>query len=179
MQDLRDKLKKAGLISKKQAREAKTEIRRAQKAQGNREAASHAEKEKKEKYESKLAEQAVKAREVQAELNQEQKQKEARNRIRNLIQSHTRQKILGEDRPFYFMGRDRFIRRLMTTYEIASQLALGHMAIVEIDYDPIRDFALIDAATAGRVEELDKSLILFWNKPDQPNEDLPFYGSGN
>ena len=87
-------------------------------------------------------------------------------------------KPLGNDRTHYFVGRDRRIRRLVTTHELATRLADGWLAIVELQGDPARDFALVDDRTATRLEELGAAdWILFWNKPGVDSGDLPTYGA--
>jgi uncharacterized protein YaiL (DUF2058 family) len=197
MQDLRDKLLKAGLVDKKQARKARTDSRRDHKKKGGKrtEVQRQHQQDQQQRFEAKLADQRSRARERQDELNREQAEREQESRIRDFIRAHSlrfkvkpsspkKQEQGQTDRPFYFMGRDRKIRRLYPGYELAHQLGLGRVAIVEVkpdlEHDQGRDFALMDAAAALRLEELDAGRILFWNKTtDEPPGDLPTYGSGS
>jgi uncharacterized protein YaiL (DUF2058 family) len=176
MQDLRDKLLKAGLASKKEARKAKTEKRKERKQRGGAKAAAREQEKKKEQFERERAEQARADKARQEAINRQRAEKERENRILNLIRSHALLKIRGKDRPFYFMGKDRKIRRLVVSHALASKLSDGALAIAELRGDPERDFAVVDAATALRLEDLEAAgWILFWNK-DQ--DELPAYGSG-
>jgi uncharacterized protein YaiL (DUF2058 family) len=194
MQDLRDKLLKAGLVDKKQAREARTDSRRDRRKKGGKRAADQHQQEQQQRFESKLADQRVRDRERQAKLNREHVEREEESRIRDFIRAHTltfkiKPKLKKQDRaeaeaerPFYFIGRDGRIRRFYPGYELAHQLGLGRVAIVEADpHDGQgRDFALVDATSALRLEELDAGRILFWNKATEgPPSDLPAYGSGS
>jgi uncharacterized protein YaiL (DUF2058 family) len=163
MQDLRDKLLKAGLVAKSQAREAKTNARQEKKRSRDR-VAEQALQDQKERFEAKLTEQKLRVQQYQEAVNQEQARTAALARIRDLIQAHLLTHLKGEDSPFYFAGRDRKIRRIMISLELASLLTEGKAAIVESDEDPWRDYAVIDAEGARRVEELDPQRILFWNK---------------
>jgi uncharacterized protein YaiL (DUF2058 family) len=180
MQDLRDKLKKAGLVGKAQARHASLEVRRERKRQGTDRGHTPALEleEQRERYEAKLAEQAARTRETREAQTREHEHREAEARLRQLIRSHAVLRTEGSDLPFYFLGRDRRVRRLMTTYDLATRLALGQLAIVEVDDDPHRDHAIVEAPTAQRIEEIDRRRILFWNKPTEDTGDLPCYGSG-
>jgi uncharacterized protein len=173
MHDLRDKLRKAGLVDKQQAREARTESRRERRRQGepNR-------LEEQQRHSERRAEQAQRARELQEQLNREREGRERLARLRDLIRSHALLRPDGSDRPFYFLARDRRVRRLIISHELAAQLTRGQLAIVEADDDPGRDYAVVDAVTAARLEELDRSRILFWCKPADES-DLPAYGSGS
>jgi hypothetical protein len=176
MQDLRDKLLKAGLASKKEARKAKTAKRKERKKRGGAKAEAREQQEKKEQFERERVEKARADKERQEATNRERAEKERDNRLLNLIRSHALLKIRGKDRPFYFIGRDRRIRRLVVSHALASKLSDGALAIVELPGDPDRDFAVVDAATAQRLEGLEASdWILFWNR-DQT--ELPVYGSG-
>ena len=179
MQDLREKLLKAGLVDKQQARKAKTEKRRKKKEKKNAQkggAPSELEVQK-ERYQQKLGQQAARARDLQQRLNEEQAQHEARERIRNLILTGALKKILGDDSRFHFVGRDRRIRRLTTTEEIAEGLTSGALAIVAFEDDAARDYRVVGVETARRLEELDPSVILFWNKPGSCPGDLPTHGA--
>jgi uncharacterized protein YaiL (DUF2058 family) len=178
MQNLRDKLVKAGLANKKQAREARADARQERKQRGGARADKQVLQDQQARYEQKLADQASAAKEREELLHRQQAEREHHNRLQNLVRSHAITKIFGNDRPFYFVGRDRRIRRLNTTWELASRLASGQLAIVEVDDDPRRDFALVDAATAERLEQLEAAQrILFWNRDGAAEGELPAYGA--
>lgn len=178
MQDLRDKLVKAGLASKQKAREARTENRRKRKKQGGARADEQHQEEQQQRFERKHAEKADVAKQAQEEINRQRLLQERQNRIQNLIQHRALRKVRGNDRPFYFVDRDRRIHRFYTTFEVAASLEGGQLAIVRLDGDPRQDFAVVEEAVASRLEELDATeWILFWNKPEAGEGDLPAYGA--
>jgi len=181
MQDLRDKLLKAGLASKKEARKARTESRRDRKKKGGTKADEQARREQEERYQQKQAEQTRASQERQQQINRERAEHERESRIQDLIRAHAVLKPLGKDRPFYFVRRDGRVGRFHTTYELATRLSSGQLAIVELSGDPDRDFAVIDAETAGRLEELEAAdRILFWCRPGPDgtaDPDLPTHGA--
>jgi uncharacterized protein YaiL (DUF2058 family) len=171
MQDLRDKLRKAGLVDKTQAREARTQARR------ERRRGAH-DLDEPQRPSERHAALARRTSELQQQLNREREERERLARLRDLIRAHAVLRPDAGDRPFYFVGQDRRVRRLTTSHELAAQLTRGQLAIVEVDDDPRHDYALVDAATAARLEELDRARILFWCKPAAGDGDLPAYGSG-
>ncbi len=178
MQDMRDKLLKAGLVDKKQARKAKTEKRRKKKKRkkkGHEPQTADLDAQR-ERYQEKQQQQADMARQRQQELNQQKAEKEAQDRVRNLIKSGAEERVLGNDRSFHFVGRDRRIRKLTTKHAIAERLDSGALAIVECDDDPARDYRVVSADAAERLEELCPDRILFWNKPGTGG-DLPSHGA--
>lgn len=181
MQDLRDKLLNAGLVDKKQAREAKTEERRKKKKKKKRKKKDRGQgpgelDAQQQRYQEKMDQQAAGARELQQKLNEDKARQEALDRIRNLIRSGAEERILGNDRSFCFVGPDRRIRKLTTTAEIAEGLTSGALAIVECDDDPARDYRVVRRDTAERLAELDEARILFWNRPGVDG-DLPSHGA--
>ena len=180
MQDLRKKLLEAGLVSKAQARKAGTEKRKAKRRKGKSaiKEAQQQEKARKARYEEKQAEKARRAREKQALLNRRREEREHLERVRNITRSHALIRVAGRDRVFYFLGPDRKIRKLYTTFEVADGLGTGRLAVVLADDDPARDYAVVDADAARKLEELAPDRLLFWNKPGAGRGDLPAYGSG-
>lgn len=179
MQDLREKLKQAGIVSKTQAREARTETRKKKKRKGGAgKAQEDSLKEQEARYAAKQEAEKARARERQEALNTERAQREALARVRDLLRRHAVLKLTGNDRPFYFVGRDGRVRRLMISFELATRLRAGKVAVVEVDDDPLRDYAVVETTAASRLEESDRERILFWNKPPPTEDDLPPYGAG-
>ena len=180
MQDLRDKLLKAGLVDKKQARKVRTEERRKKKKKKKKKGPEQGPGEldaQRQRYEQKMEQQAAGVRDLQHKLNEEKVEKERLDQIRNLIKTSAEEQILGNDQTFHFVGRDRRIHKLTTKSAIAELLTSGALAIVECDDDPARDYKVVRAAAAERLEELDAERILFWNKPGSGEGDLPPHGA--
>jgi uncharacterized protein YaiL (DUF2058 family) len=181
VQDLRDKLLKAGAIDKKQARKARTEARKQKKKKlkkgGKVDAGREQEQEQRERFEAKQAEERAEVQRRQAELNREAEQRAQESRIQDLIRAHAiKVRPSKTERPFHYVGPDRRIRRIHVSPDLANQLASGLLAIVETASTG-EGYALVDADGARRLEELAPKLILFWSNED--NGDLPTYGDGS
>lgn len=176
MQDLRNKLLKAGLVDKKQARKSKTDQRRARKKKGAR-VVKQEQQQRQEQYQQKKEQQAVEARARQQELNQARAAEELEHQVNDLIQANTVQRWGGKGRPFYFIGQRRRVLRITPSFEVADQLVRGQLAIVTQAEQDGRDFCIIAASAAQRVEQLAPGRLLFWNKPGQGQGDLPSYGA--
>lgn len=177
MQDLRDKLLNAGLVSKKQARKSKTDKRRKKKQKGRKRAAAELD-EQQQRYQQKMEQQAAEARQRQEQINLQRAARERLHQIRDLIRGNALRRFLGDAQSFHFVGPDRRIRKLSTTHEIAQRIVAGSLAVVHCDDDPRRDYTLIEATAAQQLEQLDPGRILFWNKPGSDSGDLPSHGAG-
>lgn len=185
MQDLRDKLRKAGVVSKKQARKAGLEVRREKKREGGGKPAQQLqqleEQKQRERFEARRAQEREEARERQAELNRQAEDRAQQARIDDLICAHAvvdRPPKGQAERTFNFVGLDRRIRRIHVSYELAARLTQGHVAIVAVEAAPGtgRDWALVDQDAARKLEELDAGRLLFWNREEAG--DLPTHGAG-
>lgn len=182
MQDLRDKLLRAGLVDKQQARQSKTDKRRKKKRRGGARAEQQQEQARRQQFESRKAEQAERSRALQDELNRQRAEAERQHQIRDLIRAHTLapDRRRQPERPFYFVGRDRRIRRLHVGYELASKLSVGAAAVVETDRDAGgADHAIVDRACAERLAQLGPELLLFWHRDGDDDAVLPTFGSGS
>ncbi len=161
VQDLRDKLLKAGLVQKEQARQSKADKRRARRQQGRRPADDPELRAQEQRHQERLAEQAAQARARQAALNEARAQQAHLARVRDLIRRHAQLKVGPGERAFYFVGPDRAVRKIWVSHEVADQLSAGQLAIVQTDDDPRRDYALVAQPGVGRLSELAPERILF------------------
>lgn len=180
MQDLRDKLLRAGLVDKRKARKAKTEARRKKKRAGGEKVARAEQEHRREQFGEKKRAEAERVRALQAEINEQRARQQRAEQLRHIIERNRLVKTGGDDQSFYFAGPDRHIRRLRTTFAVAQRLRDGQLAAVWAPYDAQRDFRLVDSATARRIEKLDAGYLLFWNEPGgdrQAGDDLPTYGA--
>jgi uncharacterized protein len=179
VQDLRDKLLKAGAIDKKQARKARTEARKQKKKKIKeaRKTDAGPEQEQRARFEARQAEQREQAKQRQDELNRQAELRAQESRIRDLIQAHSiKVRPSKTERPFHYVGPDRRIRRIHVSPDLADQLASGLLAIVETESGG-EGYVLVDADGARRLEELAPKRILFWSSAD--DSDLPTYGAGS
>lgn len=177
MQSLRDKLLKAGAVSKKEARKAKTEARKKRKKgrQGEAEAAE-VERQRREAFEAKKAAEAEAARAREAERQAEREAQELEVRLRQLTERHALPKIRGQDGVFYFVGADRRVRRFYSRFDVLEELMQGKLGIVVAPWDDHRDFRVVRREGLERLAELAPERILFWNAPGSP-PDRPAYGA--
>ncbi len=181
MQDLRDKLLKAGLVDKKRARKSKTDKRRDRKQKGRHKDEQALLQAQKERHQLRKEEQAQVARTHQQLVQDDAARREAQGRMRDIIKRAAVAKIHGDGRPFYFAGQEGKIRRFNPLPEIAQQLSSGKLAIVAHEAPTALglDYAVVDAGCAVRLEQLAPDLILFWNKPGEGEDGgPPAEGSG-
>jgi uncharacterized protein YaiL (DUF2058 family) len=178
MQSLRDKLLKAGAVSKDEARKSRQESRKKKKKgrQGAEEAARK-EAARKQAFEQRKDVEAQNAKARSKAENEAKERKEKLYRLKQIIERRARLKVGGDQRPFYFLMPDGRIRRFNTTFAIAEDLRDGKLGIAHAPYDESQDFRVIDKQGVERLEQLDKSAILFWNHPTNES-DLPTYGAG-
>jgi uncharacterized protein YaiL (DUF2058 family) len=166
MQNLRDKLLKAGLVTEKQAKEAARDERQGSSKQ-------HRERENQVTVEERQRREAFAARE--AELAEERrkeagKQAEARmqseraRRLRQLVETH-RLREAGEV-VFHYVRRSGKIGRLDVSLVTQKMLEQGGAAVVEDPGSP--DCAVVPGEAAKRIYEVDPQAIRFWYGPEKP-----------
>jgi uncharacterized protein YaiL (DUF2058 family) len=177
MQSLRDKLVKAGAVSKKDARKAKTETRKQRKKgrQGEAEAAE-AQRRQREAFEAKRAAEAEEARARAAAVQAEREASERDARLRQLTERHCLPKIRGQDAVFYFVGPDRRVQRFHSRFDVIEELQQGKLGIVSAPFDDHRGFRVVRREGLEKLAEEAPERILFWNAPGSPKE-RPAYGA--
>lgn len=130
MQNLRDKLLKAGLVDKKQKTQVDTQDRRDKKQKGADQLAAQ-EEAKQRAFAEKLAAEAEAKRQYESERAAERLRHEARDRVRNICERWAvRQRRPGQRR-FYFIRRSGRIGYLLVSDELLEKLSVGAMAIIE------------------------------------------------
>lgn len=165
MQDLRDKLLKAGAISKKEARDARLELRKQRKkGRAGHEETAEKQQEQRQRFEEKKAQEAREAREREAERTRQRERHEAEERLRNITEQHVWQRYSGE-RPFHFVDQHKRVRRLFIGDKTAEELIAGRLGIVAAPYDAERDYRLLKTEGLARLEQEAPERILFWNGP--------------
>lgn len=166
MQNLRDKLLKAGLVSEKQAQEAARDKRPAPKSHRAREeAVSAEERQRREAFAAREAELSEERRKEAAKVAEAKMQSERARRLRQLVESHRIREAPGEV-AFHFVKRSGKIGRLAVSPETAKLLESGGAAVVDDPGSP--DHAVVPADAAKRVYEVDPAAIRFWFGPDKP-----------
>src|SRR5229473_1675487 len=156
MQNLRDKLLKAGLVTEKQAKEAD---RKGAKPQGTvkqkQQSVSEEERQRREAFALRAAELAEERRKEAAKKAEARQQSEA-NRVREPP---------GEVN-FHFVKRSGKVGRLALSPETAKLLESGAAAVVEDPGNP--EHAVVPGEAAKRIYEVDKQAVRFWFGPEKP-----------
>jgi uncharacterized protein YaiL (DUF2058 family) len=179
MQNLRDKLLKAGAVSKKQARKARTETRQTRKkGRKGQEQADQLAQQRRDAYAAEQAKQAKEARERADEQKREQEHRALNAHLRQLTERHSLPRHTGQDAPFHFIGPTGFIRRFHTRFEILDELISGALGVVSLPGDVPRDYRVVRAEGLSRLAELAPHRILFWNQPGGPPDEPAFGARG-
>jgi uncharacterized protein YaiL (DUF2058 family) len=167
MQNLRDKLLKAGLVSEKQASEAERDTRAPKKGQTHRqreETVSTEEKQRREAFAAREAEQAEERRKEAAKKAEARQQSERALRLRQLVESN---RIVAPGAGlFHYVRRNGKIGRLAIDGETQKLLESGAAAVVEDPGAP--DCAIVPAKAAEAIYSVDPKAIRFWHGPEKP-----------
>jgi uncharacterized protein YaiL (DUF2058 family) len=166
MQNLRDKLLKAGLVTEKQAKEAE---RSGKKPQGTvkekQKAESEEERQRRDAFAQREAELAEERRKEAAKKAEAREQSERALRLRQLVDKHRVRERPGEVN-FHFVKRSGKIGRLAVSPETAKLLENGAAAVVEDPGNP--EHAVVPSDAAKRIFEIDRQAVRFWFGPEKP-----------
>ena len=168
MQNLRDKLRKAGLVSAQEAQKAEREQKKEQKGKSHRQreqALSVEEEQRRQAFAAREAELAQERRQEAARKAEARLQSERAQRLRQLVEAHRIREAPGEVY-FHFVKRSGKIGRLALSLETAKMLESGAAAVVEDPGSP--DHAVVPAEAARRIYEVDPQAIRFWYGPKKP-----------
>ena len=165
MQNLRDKLLKAGLVSDKQAQEAARDQRPPKKHREREEAQSVEEKQRRDAFAAREAELGEERRKEAAKVAEAKMQSERARRLRQLVESNRLREAPGEV-SFHFVKRSGKIGRLALSPETAKLLESGGAAVVDDPGSP--EQAVVPAEAAKRIYQVDPQAIRFWLGPDKP-----------
>jgi uncharacterized protein YaiL (DUF2058 family) len=192
MQNLRDKLLQAGLIDKKQKKQADHRLRQERtrarregrppdadaeiKAQIEREVEERRRKERQQK----LAENERRRLEEEARRQQEERQARERRRrseeewqklkARSLLEANMFLPQAPGPVHFYFLARRGGIRRLDLSTRLATELAAGLLAICQMPAWGEEKFGLVRKDVAEMLLKMDPSLVRFFVR--DPERDL-------
>ncbi|MEN9528571.1 MAG: hypothetical protein RI932_444 [Pseudomonadota bacterium] len=164
---LRDQLLKAGLVSKKQAKQADTQAKlQAHQAKKNKTVAEELEAQRQEELRHIENERLAKQKaDLELNIQREQKRIERENLLRcmQLMRSNA---VNQRNAPelYYFLEAGRFVRRVNVSAWQREMLARGQMAIGRI-YDHVDEFVILPYHVAQTVLELHPSMILTLHSP--------------
>ena len=177
MQSLRDKLLKAGAVSKGQARHSKTESRQGKKkGREGLQIAQSQEQSRKERFERTQQQQAEAARQRETERQAQLEVQAHEQRVAQIIDRHGVTKVHGPDRLFYVALANRKIRKLSLCFAAADALIKGELGVAFAAHDPADELRVIRAGAIERLLELQPQRVLFFNRPGNVG-DLPSYGA--
>ncbi len=158
---LRDQLLQKGLVSKKQAQQAKRELKKARKQQqGARQ------KKKVVERETAAARQAREAAELEARQKRRLERDEAKDqvervlRIRNLVRGNRVR--VGGKQPFWHHTVDgRHLLRMHVSLSAAEQLRQGGLAIAGFDHGNRVEYFVVKGEAARKLRELGANSVVF------------------
>jgi uncharacterized protein YaiL (DUF2058 family) len=150
---LKDQLLKAGIASKKQAKEIELEKRKKQK-QG-KPALSQEDRERAAAIEAARLEKIEKDRRLNEERRQQQMERSTRAEIRQLADQHRVMPPRNADVRYNFVW-DGKVRSLWVDADLHRQLAAGTLGLVAVE----REFVLVPAAIAERIIVRDPAAVV-------------------
>ena len=166
MQNLRDKLLKAGLVSEKQAKEAERAGKNpAGTVKQKQQALSEEEQQRREAFAQREAELAEGRRKEAAKRAEAREQSERAQRLRQLVTTHRLREAPG-DVNFHFVKRSGKIGRLAVSPQTAKLLENGAAAVVEDPGNP--EHAVVPSEAAKRIYDVDRQAVRFWFGPEKP-----------
>ena len=166
MQNLRDKLLKAGLISEKQAKEADRGERKPQgTVKQKQQSISEEERQRREAFALREAEVAEERRKEAAKRTEARQQSERALRLRQLVEANRVREPPGEVN-FHFVKRSGKVGRLAISPDTAKLLEGGAAAVVEDPGNP--EHAVVPGEAAKRIYEVDRQAVRFWFGPEKP-----------
>lgn len=171
MHNLRDKLLKAGKVSKKQKRNADQQQRqRRTKRKKKGPSTEETDAQRDAIYHAKLAEQQARDRALEEERRKEREAREAVLRSRHIIDYYGLNLRPGKRR-WHFVASDHHIKYIDIRDSDAWMLEEGRMAIVErIDDQRENDaetFQVVPRETAEVLWEMNDAYVRFWNRSRQ------------
>ncbi len=169
MQNLRDKLLKAGLVSAddvkkaEQKRPPRPEPRREPRSESRSE--SEEERKVREAFAAREAEKAEERKREAAKAHEARMQSQRAKALQALVREHKMQDALGEV-AFHYVKRSGKIGKLALKAELAGLLEKGQAAVVEDPGQP--ECVVVPAKAAEKFYAVDPKSIRFWAGPDKP-----------
>ncbi len=161
MSDLRDALRKAGLVDDRRARKISHEEKARRKRLGKKEA----EEERLRREEDRRARERARREEDrrrEAARRAAAERRQALLQLARLVRDHALASGVRGSRRFHFVTRERKVPFLEVSEETARGLEQGRIAICEVPDAAAEEFVLVDAATARRVREAAPEYVLFF-----------------
>jgi uncharacterized protein YaiL (DUF2058 family) len=165
MQNLRDKLLKAGLVTSDQVKKAEEKPKPRQQQRPGPKPLSAEEQQARDAFAAREAEVSEERRRDAAKAAESKMQSERARSLRALVEEQRLRDSFGEAQ-FHFVRRSGKVGRLLVTPAIAKLLEEGAAAVVENPGQP--DPVVLPAEAAKRAYKIDPRAIFFWNGPQKP-----------
>ena len=169
MQNLRDKLLKAGLVTEGQVKNAEKKQQAGKPGPRPQTAstapATLADRQAQEAFRARDAEVSEERRKELAKLAEAKAQSERARSLRALVEQQRLREPVGEAQ-FHFVRRSGKVGRLLVSPATAKLLEDGAAAVVENPGQP--DPAVLPADAAREAYRIDPRAIFFWNGPLKP-----------
>jgi hypothetical protein len=162
MADMRDALRKAGLTSEKDVRQAKHRDRVRRKELGQAGLAEER-RQRDAEHQAGAAEKRRADRARETDMQAARQEEQHQTRIESLLRGDDLMTREGGPKRFYFAMPDGHIFFLDVSPNLARRLAQGDAAIVDTRGILTTEFAAIAGKTAGELRTLAPERILFWN----------------
>jgi uncharacterized protein YaiL (DUF2058 family) len=163
MSDLRDQLRKAGLISDKQARQAKHK-ERVHADEVGREGLAEEKRREQEQRRGERQEKKQADRRREKDRLHKQRSETSDQRIQQVIRSGWIRDATIGSRRFFFPTRTGRITYLDLSEPATRKLLTGKAAIVETMGSVYGAFCVVSDKDATLIKQLDRDLIRFWNE---------------
>jgi uncharacterized protein YaiL (DUF2058 family) len=172
MQNLRDKLLKAGLVTESQVKKAETDkVRGKERPQGRPQRPapqplSEEERQAQQAFAAREAEVSEERRREAAKAAEAKAQSERARSLRALVLSHKIEQPPVGEAQFHFVRRSGKVGRLLVTAQTQALLEQGAAAVVENPGQP--DPVVLPAEAAKEAYRIDPRAVFFWNGPQKP-----------
>jgi hypothetical protein len=163
MADLRDALKRSGLVDDKKAKRAAHE-ETARKKKLGREGVDEEKKGRREAQARREEAQREADRKRAAEQRAQEEVRAERARLTQLLTDHALSEGISGPRRFHFVTRDKRIPHLDLSESTARALTNGELAICDVPGTAGETFVLVTADVARRARAFDRACVLFLNE---------------
>jgi uncharacterized protein YaiL (DUF2058 family) len=164
MQNLRDKLLKAGLVTSDQVKKAEEKGKPKERPRPDPKKAEE-ERQRREAYAAHEAEVAEQRRKEQSKVHEARMQSERAHKLRALVAEHRFREAPGEVH-FHYVKRSGKIGRLALSADTAGLLERGEAAVVEDPGQP--ECVVVPSGAAEKFYAVDPKSIRFWAGPRKP-----------
>ncbi len=164
MQNLRDQLLKAGLVTKQQKQQTEQDKRRERKQLKKGQAEELTQEQQRQAHAARLEAQRVADRQRAMEQRQQAEAKEKLLQLRHTIDYWKLSEEPRASRRWYFVTRQNLVNYLYVSEPTALQIRTGALAIVEHPDDVEPRYVLVERDAADVVVQVEPAYVRFYNR---------------